>query len=172
MQLPLPVGPVIGLLLLAPAGAMFGQAAPAGCTALPYRAFDFWVGEWTVTNPAGQEVGSNSITTQEGGCLLREQWTDKRGGTGQSINYYDPEDERWHQIWIDPSGRPLKLTAPVEQVRMAFTGKNLTGQGAWQHHKLTFTLNTDGSVRQLWESSTDSGTTWNRVFDGLYRKRQ
>ena len=29
----------------------------------------------------------------------------------------------------------------------------------------------DGTVRQLWESSADGGSTWQAVFDGLYRKK-
>ena len=32
--------------------------------------------------------------------------------------------------------------------------------------------NPDGTVRQLWETSSDKGTSWATAFDGLYRKRK
>lgn len=35
--------------------------APPSCDAAPYRAFDFWVGEWEVRTPQGQLTGTNSI---------------------------------------------------------------------------------------------------------------
>ena len=35
-------------------------------------------------------------------------------------------------------------------------------------HRITWTPGADGSVRQLWESSADGGTTWSVVFDGRY----
>ena len=38
--------------------------------------------------------------------------------------------------------------------------------------ELSFTKNTDGTVRQFWRSSNDGGATWTVAFDGLYRKRK
>ena len=34
--------------------------------------------------------------------------------------------------------------------------------------RITWSKNADGTVRQLWESSTDGGTTWTVAFDGTY----
>ena len=39
-------------------------------------------------------------------------------------------------------------------------------------HRLSFRANPDGTVRQLWETSADGGTTWTTSFDGLYTKRK
>ena len=36
--------------------------------------------------------------------------------------------------------------------------------------RITWTPDTTGNVRQLWESSTDGGRTWTVVFDGRYSK--
>jgi hypothetical protein len=36
-------------------------------------------------------------------------------------------------------------------------------------NRITWTPHPDGSVRQLWEQSTDEGKTWQVAFDGLYR---
>ena len=36
--------------------------------------------------------------------------------------------------------------------------------------RLKLEPNADGTVRQLWETSSDDGKTWAASFDGLYRK--
>jgi len=38
--------------------------------------------------------------------------------------------------------------------------------------RITWSVNEDGSVRQLRESSTDSGKTWTVQFDGRYVRRK
>lgn len=65
-----------------------------------YRAFDFWVGDWDVTNKAGE----NKIEKLLNGFLLLENWTSIGGGSGKSINHYDRDIRKWRQIWVDPSG--------------------------------------------------------------------
>jgi hypothetical protein len=37
-------------------------------------------------------------------------------------------------------------------------------------NRITWTPNPDGTVRQRWDQSTDSGATWTTVFDGLYAR--
>jgi hypothetical protein len=34
--------------------------------------------------------------------------------------------------------------------------------------RITWSREADGSVRQLWESSSDGGRTWTAAFDGIY----
>lgn len=46
-----------------------------------------------------------------------------------------------------------------------------TGAGAQvTRHRITWTPNADGSVRQFWESADDKGR-WNTAFDGLYTRK-
>jgi hypothetical protein len=37
-------------------------------------------------------------------------------------------------------------------------------------HRISWTPNADGTVRQLWEASKDDGGTWAVLFDGLYAR--
>ena len=37
-------------------------------------------------------------------------------------------------------------------------------------NRVTWTPHEDGSVQQVWETSTDGGETWTTVFDGQYVK--
>ena len=36
---------------------------------------------------------------------------------------------------------------------------------------LSYTPGSDGSVRQVWDTSTDDGKTWKNAFDGKYVKK-
>ena len=68
------------------------------CWGLPERAdFAFWAGDWSVG------FASNRISTEQSGCLLREQWFGGGTNTGVSYNFYDPFVSNWRQVWVSPS---------------------------------------------------------------------
>jgi hypothetical protein len=39
-------------------------------------------------------------------------------------------------------------------------------------NKMTWYVNPDGTIRQVWEQSKDGGQTYTTQFDGMYRKRK
>ena len=44
--------------------------------------------------------------------------------------------------------------------------------GRVDRQRITWTRDDEGAeVRQVWETSTDDGKTWNVAFDGRYRRR-
>ena len=141
---------------------------PKPCTAPEYRQFDFWVGMWDVFSPDGKLAGHNRIERIEGGCGLQENWTDQGGGTGRSINTYLPADKQWHQFWLGSGGGVLNLAGTFDGHSLTLRGTNSGAAGATIQHRISFTPNADGSVRQLWESSRDEGKTWTVSFDGKY----
>jgi hypothetical protein len=64
--------------------------------------FDFWVGDWEVTNRAnGKKAGENRIEPKHGGRVLVENYTTPGPYTGMSLNAYDGLAKRWHQCWMD-----------------------------------------------------------------------
>ncbi len=137
-----------------------------------YRHFDFWLGEWDVY-ANGQKVGDNSITMANGGCAIHESYTTgNRNYTGQSINFYDPIDKKWHQHWVGSSGDVYNyIETDRAEGMLQFESKFMTSTGQVTLSRLTFTHNADGTVRQLFESSVDNGQTWTPAFDGLYKKK-
>ena len=153
------------LALAVPAAAQ----SPPKCDSSDHRAFDFWIGDWTVTS-GGKDAGTTSITLEESGCVLHEHWIGSAGGTGQSFNFFDRQRGKWHQFWIDNSGTPLELAGGYQDGKMILVGTTPAKQGP-VNQKITFFKNPDGTVRQLWESSPDGGKTWSVAFDGLYRKK-
>jgi hypothetical protein len=134
------------------------------------RQFDFWLGDWTVSNPRGQQVGANAITVDLEGCVVRESWTDGYGNRGTSVSFYDPATARWHQVWTSDNGTVTHYVGEWRDGAMRFLAEGFgDADGTTSHRRMTFTPNADGSVRQLIEQSED-GETWTVGFDGLYRK--
>ncbi|MEP6739776.1 MAG: hypothetical protein ABJA61_05325 [Caldimonas sp.] len=162
------------ILACACATAQPAPAAPPPCMAPEYRQFDFWVGEWDVYLPNGQKAGENRIEPIAGGCALLENWAGKGGFSGKSLNIYDSGDQRWHQTWVDNSGTLLMISGSFVAGRMVLGSEapNRGGAGGTTRQQISWTPGDDGSVRQLWESSTDSGKTWTVLFDGKYVKRK
>ncbi|MGD1959062.1 MAG: tetratricopeptide repeat protein [Fulvivirga sp.] len=142
------------------------------CLSAPnYRHFDFWLGAWDVF-ANGIKAGVNVISMAEGGCAIHENYTTAGNYSGQSINYYDPIDEKWHQHWVGSGGDVYNyLETKRDTGMLQFKSKYIGPGGQISLSRLTFTLNDDGTVRQLFESSTDEGRTWAPAFDGLYKKQ-
>jgi len=140
------------------------------CQSSEHRQFDFWVGHWDVFGPAGKKVGENRIELIADGCALLEQWTGNGGVTGKSLNIYDVVDRRWHQTWVDNSGTLLILAGQLvdRSMVMSMSGPSPTDAKATVLQRITWTPASDGSVRQLWELSSDAGKTWTVLFDGRY----
>lgn len=137
-----------------------------------YRHFDFWIGEWDVM-VNGNKVGENSITMAQGGCAIHENYTTAGNYAGQSINYFDPIDKKWHQHWVGSGGDVYNyLETKREEGLLQFQSKFMGANGQISLSRLTFTLNEDGSVRQFFEGSTDNGETWTPAFDGHYVKKK
>jgi hypothetical protein len=153
---------------------MSGMAAteppPSPCGAAAFRQFDFWVGTWDVADPAGKPAGVNRISSEHLDCVVVERWASANGGTGMSMNYYDPRADRWTQHWIGLGliltmtgglrGTEMVLEGPLQYVR---DGRVTTLRGTW-------TPLPDGRLRQHFVESADGGKTWTDWFDGYYRR--
>lgn len=140
------------------------------CASPEHRQFDFWLGEWEVRQ-AGKLAGTNRVTRILNGCALREEWTGASGSSGTSLNVYDAARRRWHQTWVDDKGNVLLLEGEWRGGRMVLEGEHPEPGGTVSRERITWTPQSGGRVRQLWESSTDSGKTWTVAFDGIYSKK-
>ena len=151
------------------------DAAPkpvAACDAAVHHQFDFWIGDWDVRDAQGKPAGRNRITRVHDGCGLLEQWSGAGNVTGSSLNAYDPARRAWHQTWIDNTGNVLVLEGEWQDGRMVLRGTAPLATGAAPAlQRISWQPLPDGRVRQLWESSSDRGTTWSTVFDGYYTRR-
>ena len=142
-------------------------AAAAPCDGPAHRAFDFWLGEWQVRTPDGKLAGTNRIEREYGGCVLHERYAATGAYSGESLNLYDAPRKVWHQTWVDTDGTLLVLEGGLRDGRMVLEGQTTGADAKPVKHRITWTPNADGSVRQFWES-TDAKGDWSTAFDGTY----
>lgn len=155
-----------------PAIAQDAEAPAPPCSDEAFHQFDFWIGDWEVISAANDAIaGYNSITSEEGGCLILERWEGVSGSTGQSYNYYNPATEKWRQVWVSPGvlidyegglteTRSMKLTGKITYIA---TGLQADFTGEW-------TENDDGTVTQHFEQYDAEADVWNTWFTGIYHK--
>lgn len=136
------------------------------CTAPVFRQFDFWLGRWTVTNPAGVVVGHSRITRISRGCAIHEQWLG-RATTGNSLNYYDHGSRQWHQDWVGGGGQVLHLHGGRKGASMVLEGTRHDARGK-VIDRISWTPLAAHRVRQHWQISRDGGVTWQTIFMGTY----
>ena len=107
-------------------------------------------------------------------CIIQENWTSVNGKfSGTSYNFYDAHNEQWHQTWVDNQGGNLQLSGYLENGSMVLRSSEVMNQkGVPIYHRITWTPNDDGSVRQHWESSPNSSDQWSSLFDGLYKRKE
>ncbi|MGE0440578.1 MAG: hypothetical protein AB7L66_10435 [Gemmatimonadales bacterium] len=137
-----------------------------GCRGPDDRAFDFWVGSWTVTNARGLPPEVSEITRGPGRCMIFEKYN---GGRGRSISRFDRVAGRWVQDYVDNTGLTLRLDGTrtgdvmhlTDTVRAIPNGPALASQFDW-------TANPDGTVHQLWLLSLDGGASFLKNADLVY----
>ncbi|MDB5679017.1 hypothetical protein [Sphingomonas bacterium] len=162
-------------LLLAAAPQTTPPPAPpkVDCSDADHRAFDFWIGDWDVSATGSPGVIAHSRIEKIVGCAISETYdqTIGPGGKptdyhGRSISSYVPADKGWRQFYTDNGGAASTLTGGVAGGAMV-----LTSRLGPVTNRMTVKPNTDGSVNQRGDFSTDDGKTWKPAYDFTYRKR-
>jgi hypothetical protein len=159
------------------ASSALAQTAPASpppaCAGPEHEQFDFWVGQWGVY-PTGKPnlVAHSLIEKLYGGCVVRENWMPLKGTPGGSLNHFDRDDRRWHQVWMDAANARVAFDGGLVDGRMVLTGfwKGANGPGQDGVVRMTYSKLAVGSVRQFGEISTDHGLSWQPFFDFTYKR--
>ena len=164
---------IIFIAILIMSSNLSAQSTNCDCCTEKHAEFDFWIGTWTVTNPNGTPAGTNTIDKIQDHCVLRQNWTSAKGNyTGTSSNFYNSQTKQWEQIWLDNQGGTLHLKGSRTGNQMILQSDELkTDKDQPYFHRITWTLNEDGTVRQYWETITN-GKDIIVAFDGLYKKTQ
>ena len=147
------------------------EASDCPCCSQEFRGFDFWIGDWEVTLADGSPAGANRIEKIQDGCVLQEHWKSARQGfTGTSFTYFNRALGQWEQLWVDNSGSVLKLRGGLQGGAMVLSSEPAPGpEGSSMINRITWTLQEDGRVRQLWEMLKDEVVV-QVLFDGYYRR--
>lgn len=135
-----------------------------------FGAFDFWVGDWSVkAAKSGKYAGTNKVTKIENGCAIKEDWAGTGGSTGQSLNYYDPNTQRWRQVWVSGGAYAIDIEGGLQNGSMVLEGMiSYFKNGVKAPFRGTWTPGEDGSVRQFFEQFDSKSESWKPWFDGIY----
>lgn len=133
---------------------------------------DFWLGSWDVLSPARERLGENHIAAVLGGTALIERWRDVAGGEGMSL-FYRVAGGVWKQVWITDGGmyKEKVLVGRTAEGGLVFQGVVARRRGGHYLDRTTLMPLRGGEVRQVIETSTDCGRTWEVGFDALYVQR-
>ncbi len=146
------------------------QAKATRCQTEPYHQLDFWLGKWTIRDPAGGIEGTNEVTKDYDGCVVIEHWQSS-DQTGISLNFYDFRLLKWRQEWVDSFGNTLSLSGGLVKGRMTLVGDRPTEDGKIARERNVWFTDTSGRLRNVWDYSLDNGKTWIIRFDGVYERR-
>jgi tetratricopeptide (TPR) repeat protein len=138
------------------------------------REFDFWTGDWDVYPTGGNQiVGSSKIEMQAGGCFILENWTAiGYPNTGKSMNFVDPDTNKWKQVWVGSGGAVTEyINGVYKDSVMEFESSSITPKGTM---KIRFRFFNQGAnqVRQFQEYSMDDGKAWNVSYDLTYKRKK
>jgi hypothetical protein len=155
-------------------GAQVKDNAPAApCSAPEYRQFDFFAGDWDVSDfdAPSRVVARLRATKILDGCVIQEDYREQGGHHGESFSLYDSSAGRWHQSWVTNRGELILLDGGLEGDRMVLTGTVTDKAGKKSLLRGTWIPGREG-VRETAVSSTDGGKSWTPAFDILLRPRK
>lgn len=136
-----------------------------------FNDFDFWLGEWNVTDSvSGNQAGHNTIAKEMASCLVAETWQGSSGTGGKSLNYYNPLTRLWRQVWVAP-GYAIDIAGGLKDGAMVLEGSIEYFADARYDFRGTWTPRDDGSVRQLFEQYDPDSESWVVWFDGIYERQ-
>jgi hypothetical protein len=142
------------------------------CEGMPEAAqFDFWVGRWEVRRPDGTLLGHSTITREEGGCAIREQWDGNAGSSGVSLTFYLPSLGQWREVWVGSSGTHIDMTGGLMDGEMHLEGTiEYVEPAQIVAFRANWSVGAGGRVRQRMEQFDLASDSWDLWFDGIYRR--
>jgi hypothetical protein len=144
------------------------QPTPPSCDSPDHRAFDYWVGEWVVSDTTGRHIANSSITSVSRGCAIAEHWRPLRGAEGRSLSWFEPKDGRWHQQWIGGDGWIARFAGGVTDGELTMTEAAHPATAAPPIARMRWMRVGADTVRQVMWQSRDAGGTWTPAFVGVY----
>jgi hypothetical protein len=142
------------------------------CSAVEYRQFDFWIGDWDtfeINDPNGPSIARAEITPIVDGCALHERYEQTDGLVGDSILSFDPVRRQWQQTWVTHRGSNMVLWGELRDGALVLEGEVHLHDGATVLQRITWQTEGD-AVRETAVLSRDGGEHWEPAFDVLFRK--
>jgi hypothetical protein len=163
------LSPILLLLLwLNPICATASDASP--CRSAAYRALNFTIGTWKVTDPDGGSRGVATVAYNLAGCAVVESWSAPDGHSGTNVDAYSSDDNRWHRLFVDNKGHVHTFVGTTTRMRIRYEGSSKGPHGEDVLNRLSITAQNPNEMIQVWQQSHDRGRTWNGVFFDHYSR--
>lgn len=178
---------ILAIVLLSLFGARlsFAQAdAPAKrpCELPEGKQFDFWVGEWDLSWPAGQGgpgedqpgKGTNSVKKILGDCVVQENFAKSATSyKGMSVSAYKPKLGAWQQTWVDTDGNYLLFTGHFKDgVMELHSPKRKMPDGKILSFRMIFKNISADSFDWSYQASKDDEKTWKDNWNIHYQRKK
>jgi hypothetical protein len=156
---------------LHPLHSFAGQDA-APCAAAEHRQLDYWLGDWIISAPGSAGRSSSTVSLSLDKCVVVERWGDGQQHKGENFFGYSADDRSWYGFFADNRGRVhVFVDGKVASGVAEFRGPSTAEDGRTVVNRVRIILDHPNKVEQIWEKSTDNGTTWTTAFRGEYSRR-
>jgi hypothetical protein len=153
-------------------------AAPVQpCADARQKQLDFWVGDWDLTWPGGNQGeiarGSNSIKRIMDGCVVQENFSggDSMALRGMSVSLFDPTAGKWKQTWVDNEGAYLDFVGEFKDGQMVLAREATRADGTRLLQRMVFKNIGANEFDWSWEASKDGGKTWTVQWPIHYKRK-
>ena len=151
--------------------ALAADQVPTCATNSESRQLDYWLGDWKVGAEGSSGNAHSTVSLSLDKCLVVENWDGGRGHVGQNIMGYSADDKSWYGMFADNEGRVHVFTSgKVTSGSAQFVGASHGSNGETVLNRVRVVRLTPDKVEQIWEKSTDNGSTWNVMFKGEYSR--
>lgn len=142
----------------------------SACTSAEYHQFDFWIGDWDVTDVGDPHNVSAHVRVERilDGCVLKETYEGASGVNGESFSIFDRTRHVWHQTWVTSHGQLLIVEGGLTGGNIVLSGADKTPDGKDRLVRGTWIPQKDG-FRETAVRSIDGGRTWEPWFDLNFR---
>ncbi|HTK95707.1 MAG TPA: hypothetical protein VL382_08715 [Terriglobales bacterium] len=155
-----------------------GQQPPKPCTAPEARQFDFWVGDWEATWPAGGGApagkATNHVVRLMDGCVTQENFDGRssNGLVGMSVSSYFARGGKWKQTWVDNQGAYMDFVGEFKDGQMVLAREVTNPKGQKVGQRMVWKNIQPDSFDWSYEQSSDEGKTWNVVWPIHYTRKK
>jgi predicted enzyme related to lactoylglutathione lyase len=150
------------------------QDNECACCKPEFQQFSFWEGDWEVFGYDGTKQGTNKVVFLQDKCVLQENWNGLTANdAGTSYNFYNAEKKQWEQVWISNKGYVLEMKGNFTDSSMVLKSEVVKDfKGNLVINRVTWTKQSNGDVKQVWQVSADNEKTWTYQFYGIYKRKQ
>jgi hypothetical protein len=151
------------------------EAAPPCAADSNFQRLAFWIGDWEVVDSTGAHYATQRVRAVLDACAITAEWASGGGYKGMGVFAFDVRTGEWRQMYVSnqvpsPSGVELrKSDRSYHGPGVRFVRLLDSTAGELARSRVTIMPLSDHRAMQLFEDSSDGGTTWRTVFKAEHR---